>query len=134
MIVDVFGETDLYHHYSLGLSARQWIVKRFGAAVMLITGSFGLLPCAPHCLALSNVLRGLSVSRAAALTMYLGGAPRYHTPLTAVSGPPLTVQKVAEPSQEQIDALHADYIRALLTLFDAHKAKHGYGAAKLEIL
>ena len=25
-------------------------------------------------------------------------------------------------------------IRALLTLFDAHKAKHGYGAAKLEIL
>jgi hypothetical protein len=46
----------------------------------------------------------------------------------------MPVQKIDEPTQEQIDELHAAYVRALLTLFDAHKGKHGYADASLEIL
>ena len=42
--VYVFGESDLYTHHSLGLGFRKWLVKTFGAAVMLISGSIGLLP------------------------------------------------------------------------------------------
>jgi 1-acyl-sn-glycerol-3-phosphate acyltransferase len=94
----VFGETDLYHHFDLGLRTRQWVVSRFGAAIVLISGSLGLLP------------------------------------LTAVSGPPIAVPSpIAEPTQSQIDELHERYVRALLELFDGHKAKYGYADARLEI-
>jgi len=41
----VFGESDLFHHWSLGRETRVWIADTIGAAVMLASGSLGLLPC-----------------------------------------------------------------------------------------
>ena len=97
----VFGETDLYDHWSVGIEARRSIADRFGAAITLISGSFGILP--------------------------------YRVPLTGVSGPPISVDKVENPTHKQIDDLHATYIRALQNLFDTEKKCHGYADAVLEI-
>lgn len=100
--VYVFGETDLYTHWGCALGLRTWIVKRLGAAIVLLSGSCGLLP--------------------------------HRTSLTSVSGPPIHVPRVADPTQRQIDELHVRYVRALLELFDSTKATHGYADARLEIL
>ena len=35
--------------------------------------------------------------------------------------------------QEQIDSLHAAYVRAVMELFDAHKATYGHANAKLVV-
>ena len=45
--VYAFGESDLYHHSSLWLDLRKKIQKKFGAAIPLIHGQFGLLPYFP---------------------------------------------------------------------------------------
>lgn len=97
----VFGETDLYDHSSFLLGAREWCVARLGAAIMPISGSFGLLP--------------------------------HRVPVTAVSGAPIPVAKVDDPTKAQVDELHATYVAALRKLFDNHKAEHGYADAQLEI-
>lgn len=97
----VFGESDLYHHWSLGLCARKWVVDKFGAAIMILSGSFGLLP--------------------------------FRVPITGVSGPPIDVEKIENPTQQQIDDLHAKYVGALQKLFDSQKAAYGYNDAILEV-
>ena len=99
----MFGETDLYHHWSYCLPFRQWIGDRFGAAVMLLSGSFGLMP--------------------------------YRVPVTGVVGPPILVKKSIEnPTQKQVNDLHALYVMALRDLFESQKQACGYGDAVLEIL
>jgi hypothetical protein len=49
-----------------------------------------------------------------------GHLPR-RVPLTTVVGPPIAVERVDEPSQEQIEDLHAIYTTALLDLYNRHK-------------
>lgn len=49
-------------------------------------------------------------------------------------GKPIPVERVAEPSQEQIDALHRRYMQELEVLFDAHKDNYGYGGHKLNFI
>lgn len=45
--------------------------------------------------------------------------------LSVAVGAPIRVQKTAEPSVEQIDALHAEYTNALRQLFETHKHAAG---------
>lgn len=40
-------------------------------------------------------------------------------------GAPIPVQKVLEPTQEQVDELHSKYMAALTDLFEEHKTKFG---------
>ena len=40
-------------------------------------------------------------------------------------GKPIDVEKVAEPSQEDIDTLHDKYVKALVDLFEENKTKYG---------
>ena len=40
-------------------------------------------------------------------------------------GKAIDVEKVAEPSQEDIDALHDKYMKALVELFEENKLKYG---------
>eukprot|EP00854_Cymbomonas_tetramitiformis_P004802 gene4803-5869_t len=55
-------------------------------------------------------------------------------PLIAVVGKPIKVEKKVEPTNEDVDELHAKFVKALQELFDNHKANHdGYANAKLEI-
>ncbi|KAG2493687.1 hypothetical protein HYH03_008201 [Edaphochlamys debaryana] len=50
--------------------------------------------------------------------------------LTSVVGAPVHVDKVENPSQEQIDALHAKYVAALQRTWDDHVDKYGKGVKK----
>lgn len=49
----------------------------------------------------------------------------YRKPLNTVLGAPISVQKVLEPTQEQVDELHSKYMAALTDLFEEHKTKFG---------
>ena len=42
--VYAFGETNLYHHSSFALEFRKWLVAKFGVAIPLLYGQFGLMP------------------------------------------------------------------------------------------
>mmetsp|Transcript_10059 Transcript_10059/g.22219 ORF Transcript_10059/g.22219 Transcript_10059/m.22219 type:complete len:354 (+) Transcript_10059:260-1321(+) len=58
---------------------------------------------------------------------------RFYLPLprrvniTMVYGKPIIVEKVEDPSTEQIDQLHAEYLQELEALFNRHKASVGWG-------
>ncbi|XP_002737231.1 2-acylglycerol O-acyltransferase 2-A-like [Saccoglossus kowalevskii] len=50
-------------------------------------------------------------------------------------GKPIVVDKIKEPSKEDIDRLHASYMKALTDLFDTHKVNYAnYKDKELEIL
>jgi hypothetical protein len=42
-----------------------------------------------------------------------------------VVGAPIPVEKCENPSKDQIDELHAKYVKALIELFDTHKEEYG---------
>lgn len=57
------------------------------------------------------------------------------TPLVACVGVPIDVeQTTADPSTEQIDTLHKQYMEGLQKVFDENKAAHGYPDGKLNII
>ncbi len=49
-------------------------------------------------------------------------------------GAPIKVEKVASPTQEQIDSLHSKYMEELQKLFDNHKDKFAHPDAVLKII
>ena len=49
----------------------------------------------------------------------------YRRPINVVVGQPIEVTQVKNPSQEDIDELHAKYIVALKKLYDEHNPIHG---------
>ena len=50
--------------------------------------------------------------------------PPKRVPLTTVVGAPIRVTQIREPSKEQIDKLHAEYIVALTKLYETHKSAY----------
>ncbi|KAK6627930.1 hypothetical protein RUM43_002183 [Polyplax serrata] len=54
----------------------------------------------------------------------------YKKPLNVVVGNPIPVEKIEEPTQEQIDSLHAKFIDALSSLFEKEKYKYLENAEK----
>lgn len=101
-----FGENDLYDSVvdnSIGTRTRRIqtaIQKAFGYSVPLING------------------RGVF--------NYRFGLLPHRRPTTTVIGPPIKVKQNAEPTQAEIDALHAQYVEALTTLHDKHRATYGH--------
>ena len=55
---------------------------------------------------------------------YTFGPLPYRNPIHVVVGEPIPVEKVEEPSQEQIDQLHDKYTEALKGLFDKYKGQY----------
>jgi len=53
------------------------------------------------------------------------GLVPYSKPITTIVGEPITVPKVAEPTQDVIDMYHAMYIKSLRSLFDKYKTRFG---------
>merc|ERR1739838_1265472 len=53
------------------------------------------------------------------------GLVPYSKPITTIVGEPITVPKVAEPTQDVIDMYHAMYIKSLRSLFDTYKTRCG---------
>ncbi|XP_022098667.1 2-acylglycerol O-acyltransferase 2-A-like [Acanthaster planci] len=54
----------------------------------------------------------------------LGFLP-YRQPIFTVVGKPIPLDKNPNPTQEEIDKVHAEYIASLVALFDEHKTKYG---------
>lgn len=48
-------------------------------------------------------------------------------PLSMVFGKPIPVKKVANPTQEQVNALHAKYMAEIERLYHEYKGDYGYG-------
>lgn len=77
-----------------------------------------------------GVMEWLSRKAQASIFVYWG---RFGLPLprrvniTMLFGRPIMVDKVAEPTDEQIDALHEQYLNQIHRLFDTHKAALGWG-------
>lgn len=59
---------------------------------------------------------------------YNFGLLPYRRPITTVVGKPIRVQKIQNPSQEEVDTLHQHYIKELCDLFEAHKLKYNVPA------
>lgn len=100
-----FGETDLYHQSRIGLPFRQWMASTLGIAITLAYGRFLLLPFLP-----------------------------IPTKVVQVIGTPISVDKVAEPSAQDIERLHAKYMAGLKAVFDEHKGRLGYADAELVLV
>ena len=76
---------------------------------------------------------------------YSWGIVPHRTPIHVVVGRPIPVQKVGlpptplpfskveEPSCEQVDALHRQYVAALTDLYTQHNPQYGDPAVKLVI-
>ncbi|CAE7478721.1 DGAT2D [Symbiodinium pilosum] len=60
--------------------------------------------------------------------------PRCNLELLTFVGPALELPKLPEPTEEEVDHWHKQYMKALVELFDRHKAEAGTPAAVLEIL
>lgn len=56
------------------------------------------------------------------------------SPIVVAIGPPIDVQKVPNPTEAQVDELHAKYLQSYQELFDRHKSKLGTEWAKKTLL
>lgn len=80
------------------------------------------------------MVRRLKVALVLALGRWGTPWPR-RSPLVGVVGRPLDLGHHPSPTREQVDEAHAKYVRALMDLFDRHKAAcaPNGAAARLEI-
>ncbi|KAL1507857.1 hypothetical protein AB1Y20_007465 [Prymnesium parvum] len=84
-----------------------------------------------------GMMENLSRKAQASVFFFWG---RFYLPLprrvniTMLFGRPIVVEKVSEPTSEQIDALHAQYLRAIETLFETHKEALGWGRKTLRFV
>lgn len=64
---------------------------------------------------------------------YNWGIVPYRKPLNLVVGSPIRVEKVPEPTDEQILDLHKRYTKALVALYEEYNPKYGTPGVKLVI-
>ncbi|KAE8627920.1 hypothetical protein XENTR_v10007222 [Xenopus tropicalis] len=110
-----FGENEAYKQvvFEEGSWGR-WIQKKFQKYV-------GFAPCLFHgCSFFSSNSWGL--------------VP-YANPITTVVGEPITVPKIEQPTQKDVELYHAMYVTSLQRLFDKYKTKLGlHDSEMLEIV
>ena len=81
-----------------------------------------------------GLLESVSRKVQASFFVYWG---RFYLPIprrcnvTMLLGAPIKVDKVAEPTDEQVDALHAKLLTEMEALFETHKAACGWGHKKI---
>jgi 2-acylglycerol O-acyltransferase 2 len=49
-------------------------------------------------------------------------------------GAPIEVAKVADPTAQQVDEVHQQFVVALTELFDKHKHQYGWSNRKLVVI
>ena len=81
-----------------------------------------------------GILERLSRAAQASFFVYWG---RYYLPIprraniTMLLGPPIKVEKVAEPTDAQVDEVHERLLKEMKELFDTHKAACGWAEKKI---
>ncbi|PNH12928.1 Diacylglycerol O-acyltransferase 2B [Tetrabaena socialis] len=120
--VIAYGETDTFHTYIPAPSSRAAAVIRsikrtcgFSTPLCWGTGLFG------------GEFLAAAVQPYRTLTLAGWGFLPLSTPLTTVIGPPLAVEQVPQPSDAQVDAVHAQYVRSLKQLWADTADKYGKG-------
>ncbi|GFY64037.1 2-acylglycerol O-acyltransferase 1 [Trichonephila inaurata madagascariensis] len=63
--------------------------------------------------------------RGRGMFQYNYGLLPYRKPITVIIGKPIDVEKIPEPTDDDIKNLHQKYIDSLTALFEEHKVKHG---------
>lgn len=59
----------------------------------------------------------------------------FQTPITVVIGIPIEVgEPIPDPTEKQINNLHAKYCEAIRLLYNAHRKTYGYDGVELQIL
>ena len=108
--VYVFGSSDLFYTSTVLATPRKWIQKKFGI-------------CLPLCFGLGGSLCPLPKT------------------ITIVFGDPLLFPMKDHhntndegPTEEELTKAHTQFCTALITLFDLHKERVGYGDRTLELL
>lgn len=98
-----FGETEIFDQFSnepgTFLRAYQDFVKKWT----------GIAPAMPYA-------RGLSAKSY--------GLIPYRRPITTVIGAPIEVKQNSNPSREEIDELHGNFVVANIKLYEDHKEKY----------
>jgi 2-acylglycerol O-acyltransferase 2 len=104
--VYVFGASDMYHTSHAAFGLREWLVKNLGVAICLTLGKW----YSPFC--------PLNVKT------------------TIVFGKPIQMKckTQGDPTDEEVQAKHKEFVTALEKLFDDNKKAHGYGDRKLQII
>lgn len=87
------------------LSFRRMIANKLSVALLVGYGSSRWFPLLPH----KNVT------------------------INHVFGKPIAVEKKENPTHEDINKLHQQYVSELVRIFDKYKAKYGYNDSKLQV-
>ncbi|KAF2880664.1 hypothetical protein ILUMI_25503 [Ignelater luminosus] len=98
-----FGETDIYDQVS---NPEGSLLRMFQEWVKKVTGIVPIIPLG----------RGYF--------QYSFGLVPHRKPINIIVGKPIDVERVVDPTQEQIDSLHATFVKQLTELFEKHKHKY----------
>ena len=107
--VYVFGANDLFETSDRWYNARYWLVKSYGVCIPLSRGLLGSLCPLP----VKN-------------TVVFGEPVAYHGPEWVKGG--------GEPTREEVDRAHGDFMERLEALFEEEKGKYGCGDRKIEFV
>jgi len=98
-----FGVNDLYHQISSFKGIRRWLVRKTRVAFTFGWGR-----------------------------QYYNLMP-LQRPIYIVFGKPIRVNKIPNPSQEEVDELHKRFVDSIVDIFENYKTQFGFKDRKLEI-
>lgn len=125
----------------LYLSARKPICKialRTGCCIVPVYG-FGHTSLWQVVVDPFGILEKLSIALNVSICPFIGrffwpiGPPR-RIPLTLAFGDPIRCDRIENPTQEQIDAYHAQMIEGFKNTFETHKGAYGWSKKQLKVV
>ncbi|CAK1546251.1 unnamed protein product [Leptosia nina] len=108
-----FGETDVFRPPH---NPQDSFLRKFQEKVRQITGISPMFP----------IGRGLF--------QYSYGVLPLRSPITTVVGEPLEVERNPDPTDEEVNALHAEFTKRLIDLFEAEKPKYLKNHEKTQLI
>ncbi|XP_050343472.1 2-acylglycerol O-acyltransferase 2-A-like [Nymphalis io] len=98
-----FGETDVYRPLN---NSEDSLLRKFQEKVRQITGISPVFP----------IGRGIF--------QYSFGVLPLRSPITTVVGAPMEIEKNLDPTDAEVDAVHAEFTQRLINLFESEKSKY----------